>query len=158
MLFIARQIVSITRKESASVWLSKSPKMAPVPTWPGKVCSLNLYRQDKAAAETAVRVAVSSKDIRTLVAMLDALRAVMTRYGKKRMVFKDFSVKLTKNGIPLVQGKRTATRCPRCGGLNGNYLQTVMEGAPRSRDLVAWGCRQCGEIFNRWEVNSDDAG
>jgi len=67
-------------------------------------------------------------------------------------------VTLTKNGIPLVRGKKTAAKCPRCGGLNGKYLQTVVEGDKKTKDLVAWGCRECGEIFNRWERNWDDAG
>jgi uncharacterized protein CbrC (UPF0167 family) len=117
-----------------------------------------LYRQDKLAAETAVRVAVGSSDIKTFTAMLDALRAVMLRYGKERLEFRDFVVTLTRHGIPLIKGKKTATQCPGCGNKEGwKYLQTVMEGKPRSHDLVAWGCRNCGEIFNRWEANFDDA-
>ncbi len=128
------------------------------PALSGKVCDLDLYRKDKEAAETAVRVAVSTLRIETFVAMLDTLRAVMLRYGKSRMEFRDFTVTMSKNGIPLIKGKKTAAKCPGCGSKEGwMYLQTVIEGKPRSQDLVAWGCRNCGTVFNRWEVNWDDA-
>ncbi len=86
-------------------------------------------------------------------------RQIMLRYGKERMEFRDFVVTLSKNGIPLIQGKMTVRKCPGCGSKGGwQYLQTVMEGRLRSKDLVAWGCRNCGMVFNRWEANWDDAG
>jgi len=139
------------------VYASKSQKRETA--WSGKLYDLGQYRKDKEAAEMAVREAVGSNDIRTFTAMLDALRAVMLRYGKERLEFRDFVVTLTKNGIPLIRGKKTARKCPSCGSQKGwQYLQTIMQVKPKGQDLVAWGCRRCGEVFNRWEANWDDAG
>lgn len=66
----------------------------------------------------------------------------------------------TKNKVEfflLIHGKKTARKCPKCGNKGDwRYFQTTIEGKPRTRDLVAWGCKQCGTVFNRWEVNWDD--
>ncbi len=136
---------------------SKLPKWETA--WSANLYDLANYRLDKEAAETAVRVAVSSRDIKTFGTMLDALRAIMLRYNRTYMEFRDFTVKLSKNGIPLVEGKKTAAKCPGCGSRKDwQYLRTAMEGPKHTKDLAVWGCRRCGEVFNRWEANHDDCG
>lgn len=126
-------------------------------TWQSNVYSLALYKEDKEAAERAVRVLVGSANMQTFTMMLNALKAVMLRYGKDRLEFRDFVVTLTRNGIPRIQGKKKATECPGCGSKEGwKYLRTAMEGKPHSQDLVVWGCRNCGTVFNKWEQNWDD--
>lgn len=136
---------------------SRSLEMEDVCT--GNLCELDAYRLDKEAAEAAVKVAVESTNIDRFVFMLDTLKGIMVRHQKKELKFRDFVVTLTKNGIPLIRGRKTSLKCPGCGSLEGwKYLQTIIMGKPRSQDLVAWGCKQCGEIFNRWERNWDDCG
>ena len=136
---------------------SKLPKWGTA--WSGKIYDLATYRLDKEAAETAVRVAVSTRDIKAFGAMFDALRAIMLRYNRTYMEFRDFTARLSENGIPLVEGKKTAAKCPGCGSQEGwQYLRTAVEGPRHTKDLAVWGCRKCGEIFNRWEANWDDAG
>jgi len=34
-------------------------------------------------------------------------------------------------------------------------IQVMLQGV--RADLVAWGCRKCGEIFGRWEKRKDDS-
>ncbi len=153
----AMRSVSTKKKESVNELQSKSPKWETA--WSANLYDLATYRLDKEAAETAVRVAVASRDIKTFGAMLDALRAIMLRYSKERMDFRDFTVTLSKNGIPLIEGKKTAAKCPGCGSQEGwQYLRMAVEGPKHTKDLAVWGCQRCGEVFNRWERNWDDCG
>jgi hypothetical protein len=117
------------------------------------------YKLDKDAAETAVRVAVQTKDIKAFGRMFDALRMIMMRYDKLQMEFRDFRVTLSDGGVPLIEGKKTARKCPGCGSVGGwQYLQTAKEGPARTKDMAVWGCRNCLTVFNREERNYDDCG
>jgi hypothetical protein len=95
-------------------------------------------------------------------AMIEVVTTVMRKYGKRKMSFGSYEVILERDGgfsFPLIRAKRVSKRCPKCGREKGLlYISTQKQNLFGPRDLVTWGCRDCGEVFNRWEVNGDDAG
>jgi len=126
-----------------------------------QVIDLGEYRDLQTIVKANIRSFLRHGSVRHRGAMIESVAAVMRKYGKKRMSFGTYEVVLGRDGdfyFPLIRARRISKGCPQCGRAKGLlYISTQKQDLFGPRDLVTWGCRDCGEVFNRWEVNGDDA-
>ncbi|HOV80377.1 MAG TPA: hypothetical protein PK728_09775 [Bacillota bacterium] len=122
----------------------------------GQVINLQEYRDIKAVVAENIRAFIKSGSPRARQAMHVVTNAVMKNHNKTRMVFGSFEVIRNNDFGITIRARKHASRrdmCPTCEypfrGNNVTLVQVQKEGY--CHDLVAWGCRRCGEIFTRVE-------
>lgn len=121
-----------------------------------QVLDLQAYRDIKAVVAANIRSFIKSGSPRARYAMHTIVNAVMKNHNKTRMTFGSFEVIRNDDfGITIRARKHSSRRdaCPTCGspfrGKNVTLVQVQEEG--HYHDLVAYGCRRCGEVFSRVE-------
>lgn len=127
-----------------------------------QVIDLGEYQDLRTIVRANIRSFLRHGTAKHRVAMIESVAAVMRKYGKKRMSFGSYEVLLGQDGdfyFPLIRAKRVTKGCPRCGREKGLlYISTQKQDLFGPRDLVTWGCRDCGEIFARWDPNERGGG
>lgn len=110
---------------------------------------------DRAAVETAVNVFLWTQKADTRQSMLRAVRAVLDRYGLRKLTFHDYVVESATPGWSAIRGRRNISgrECPDCGADIYEWpgkvrILSVQEGF--KRDVVSYGCK-CGAVFMKAE-------
>lgn len=145
------------RKEKAALNAARNPQVQTT-TGPGgcQVVSLESRRVAVQSAETIVRLWLRRGDLFSYLTMRKALAGLLNSEGLGFLNARTFSVHLVPEdeGWVWIVPKRTVVleACPDCGSdmRRWTYLGTQREQG--DWDLYSWGCRECGAIFNRWEV------
>lgn len=125
-----------------------------------QIYDLREYRHIKDVLEANIRSFVKHGDNRRRQAMHAVLNAVMSNRKIKRISFPSFDVLRLDDGYIHFRAKKHASgdTCPGCGQRlryrDMTLIQVQEEGY--CHDLVAWGCRRCGEVFSRVEYTGGD--
>lgn len=126
-----------------------------------QVINLQEYRDVKAVVAANIRSFIKSGSPRARQAMHTIINAVMSNHNKTRMVFGSFEVLRNDDFGITIRARKHSSRgdkCPTCGaafrGKNVTLVQVQEEGY--AHDLVAYGCRRCGEIFSRIEYTGGE--
>lgn len=124
-----------------------------------QVYDLQEYRDIKSILEANIRSFIKHGDARRRLAMHTILNAVLSNHGRNRTSFGNFEI-LRNGDYITIQAKKHMSKdtCPGCGQKlqyrDMTLIQVQEEGY--YHDLVAWGCRRCGEIFTRIEYTGGE--
>ncbi|MBC7340859.1 MAG: hypothetical protein H5U02_00130 [Clostridia bacterium] len=146
------------RKEKAAFSAAQTPRLQVTTTEGGcQVVSLESRRVAVQTAELTLRMWLRRGDLFSHVTMRRALAGLLESEGLTRLDTRTFRVYLTseEEGWVWIEPKRTVVleACPDCGSdmRRWRYLCTQQEG--HEWGLWSWGCKECGAVFNRWEVS-----
>ncbi|MFA5385904.1 MAG: hypothetical protein WC364_14825 [Eubacteriales bacterium] len=115
-----------------------------------------VQKSDIEAVRTAVSVFLQSDNPAARDVMLGACRAVLDRYGVKRIRFPEYIVEATSPGLCRIRALNSidGRACPICGAdiyvIPGDVRILSYEEGFKS-DRVHMGC-SCGQIFFKDEV------
>lgn len=126
-----------------------------------QVIDLDEYRAIRQVVQANIKAFIKNGTPEARHAMHTIINAVMSNHNRNRMTFGSFEVIRNDDFGITIRARRHSSRgdrCPACGVLfrerNTTLIQVQEEGP--YHDLVAYGCRRCGEIFSRVEYTGGD--
>jgi RNase P subunit RPR2 len=120
-----------------------------------QVYDLQEYRDIKSILEANIRSFIKHGDSQRRQAVHTLVSAILSNHNRAHLSFRSFDVYRTGEDYVLIRAKKNISGdiCPGCGRKlrypDMTLIQVQEEGY--CHDLVAWGCRECGEVFTRVE-------
>lgn len=122
-----------------------------------QVVNLDEYRDLRLMVQGCIKAYLKNGTIQARIAMENTVGTVMRKYRRRQMNFGTYTVTLAEfdgRQVPIIKARRTLPGCPTCGRKDGLlYIRTQKQDLFGPKDLVAYGCMECAEIFARWEPN-----